>query len=659
MLICPMPLTDNHVYPGPSPDRADTVGSKPRGTLLSLLVIALLSMAVYSNTLNSPLLWDEREFLLGNPVVQDLSYYADVSKAEDAFQRAVLTRRYFGYLSFALNYSLHEYEPMGYHIVNSAIHMISSWLVFALALSCFSSTRLNSALPGRTPLAAALFAAALFAAHPLQTEAVTYVFQRLASMTAMFYLLSVISYAYSARAGSRVRAIFLYAVSIIAALVAMKTKESAFTLPFAITLYDLVFLPGAWDRRAVRLAPFVPMLLIVPLSMGLDTGQAASQVGSYMGLRAAQEGHTAHEYLITQSRVMGTYLRMLFAPVGQNLDHDYPLYRDALAPTVLGSIALIGSLVTLGAMGIKKFIALPVPHAQAGGTPSGLTPFMGPVGFGIIWFFLALSVESSIIPIPMLIDEYRLYLPMAGWSIAMASVAAALYLRAGTRKKAVIALCVLIVLALGLTAYMRNTVWQSRISLWQDVVEKSPLKLRGYNNLANAYMDAGMKLEAMETYKNALSPEISLRAPERDLSELHYNLAAAYAGGGEHRKATGHYKESVSIWARNVDAYNNMGLSQLALKDFDSAIASYRKALMLDPGYSKAYFNIGEAYYEKYLQERPPNRLLLSMAAGNYEIFQTLMPEYNETYTKLAVIYEKMGDKEKAGQMRREIEGLR
>lgn len=622
---------------------------------ISLVLIAVVCITLYSNTMNSPFLWDERVFITQNPIVQDLSWYSSPAKAVGTPYYPLISRRYVGYLSFALNYRLHGFSVTGYHAVNLAVHTLSAMLLYALALVILRSPGVRGAFTGNTAPTAALFSALLFAAHPIQSEAVTYIFQRMASMSAMFYLISVTSYAYSTSAKGRIARAALYLMAIISALAAMKTKESAFTLPLAIIMYEAVFNRGSAPlaRRLIRLIPFIPMLAIVPLSLSSQLGRGGggsggvSTLGTFISLKASQENYTAYEYLITQFRVLVTYLRLLIVPIGQNLDHDYPLYRSFFHPAVMASFALLLSMAGASAYAVRRFV-------KGGHALWGLT------GFGVLWFFLTLSVESSIVPIPMLIDEYRMYLPSAGVFMALASstVYAARHMGGRGRRAAVAIIMAAVIVTLGIATYKRNMLWTSRVTLWQDVVSKSPLKLRGYNNLANAYLDEGRTQEAIQTYQGAMSQAITSRAPRGDRAELYYNLANAYSETGRQQEALELYRKSLALAHANADAQNNMGLALLALKRHDEAIAAYRAALQTDAGYFNAYFNLGEAYYLKYMHEGKGQAALLDRSIGYYKMFLTLRPDYAETHLGLSDAYSAKGDARRASSHQKAYETM-
>ncbi len=585
-----------------------------------LLIILLVGVLCYSNTLNSPFQLDEKYYIEKNPLVKDLSYYVDPSMAEGLKWRGTLKTRYMAFLSFALNYKLHGFDVTGYHAVNLSIHILNSSLVYFLVLLAFRTPFLRgSPLAGRsTPVA--LFAALLFVSHPLQTEAVTYVYQRLASLAAFFCLLSLVAYARSRLSQGRARRYALYLVSVGSAVLAMKTKENAFTLPVMIMLFEFLFFKGPVKGRVLRLLPLMLTLLIIPLSLTGAAGISSSGATLPRGNIAA----TRWEYLLTQFTAVATYLRLLFLPVNQNLDYDYPLYGSFLQPRVFLSFLLVLSVIGAG------FYLLYRSRDKA--------PELRLISFGVFWFFVALSVESSIIPLLTLMNEYRVYLPSAGAFVAFSVgvfLLASKIPRSRTRS-AVFVFLFLIPVVLAGASYARNRVWQSEVGMWEDVVGKSPGSARGHQNLGNAYESSGRFEEAIEHYL------ISLSIKPFDIKGHQY-LGSAYASSGRFEEAIEHYLVSLSIKPSDIvvvinlaDVYfdagrienaaeqferaldlsehyppglisvediekvnYNLGVSYYTLGQADRAIESYLNALKLNPGNSAAYNNLGVAYFEK------------------------------------------------------------
>ena len=186
----------------------------------------------------------------------------------------IYNNRFIGHLTFALNYQLHELNVAGYHIFNLFIHLLNALLVYWLMILTF-----------RTPYASAylqkdvlktsdpyrwvpLFTALLFVSHPVQTQAVTYIVQRFASLSTLFYLVSLVMYIKARGSDSSKRARYaFFAASIISAVLAMRTKEIAFTLPVMVFLYEFMFFRGDIKKRMLYLLALLLTMFIIPLSM--------------------------------------------------------------------------------------------------------------------------------------------------------------------------------------------------------------------------------------------------------------------------------------------------------------------------------------------------------------------------------------------------------
>jgi hypothetical protein len=166
-------------------------------TIFHLFVIAVLSLIAYSNTFESSFHLDDRPVIVKNPIIKDLRYFSAPSEAKifkGHFGYHTFKSRYIGYLTFALNYRLHGLEVTGYHIVNLFIHVCTSLLVYLLVHITFQTPFLAQSKMRELSKGVAFFSALLFACHPLQTEAVTYIWQRVTSLTAMLYVLSLVAY---------------------------------------------------------------------------------------------------------------------------------------------------------------------------------------------------------------------------------------------------------------------------------------------------------------------------------------------------------------------------------------------------------------------------------------------------------------------------------
>ena len=487
------------------------------GRLPVLVTIVLAGIVVYSNTLRVPFILDDIGWIVDNSLVHDLDNFWVRSTAY-----AKMPNRWLGYLTLALNYHFGGLDVLGYHLVNLSIHLGNGLLVYGLLRLTLRTPLFRSRNFGGDGPAAEfipLLAALLFVVHPVQTQAVTYVIQRLTSLATLFYLLAVVLYirarlvieepASNPRRGESggvvgKPAILLIAGSVVSTLLAMKTKEISATLPVAIVLCEACFFSGPWRRRIFYLLPLVatlPVIFVNFLPSGETTGSLLASLDDQLRARSTL---SRLDYLFTQFRVISTYLRLLVLPVNQNFDYDYPVYNAFFTPPVFCSFLLLAALLA-GAVWLWR---KSVPGAS-GSKAGPFDPATRLISFGIFWFFLTLSVESSIVPIADVIFEHRLYLPNVG---AFAAFAAAAWLIFDKLSWPVIGrqlFAVVLVAGLGYVAYSRNGVWQSDVTLWYDVVSKSPDKARARNELGRVLTKAGRPREGIPHLQTAirLSPE--------------------------------------------------------------------------------------------------------------------------------------------------------
>ena len=183
-------------------------------------VLAMLGFAIYSNTFSSPFVFDDFA-AIGNRAIR----HFDLPVLWHAFN----TRFVVG-LSLAFNYALGKENVTGYHLFNTLIHILNSYLLYRLMRLIFRTSK-NPPLADSKLLS--FLTALLFLVHPVQTQAVTYIWQRATSLASFFYLGSLVFYIRARLKNS----LWDYAICLLFAVLGMFTKEIVFTLPFAIALY--------------------------------------------------------------------------------------------------------------------------------------------------------------------------------------------------------------------------------------------------------------------------------------------------------------------------------------------------------------------------------------------------------------------------------------
>ena len=201
--------------------------------LFSIILILCLGIIVYSNSFFCSFHFDDFPFIIENSFIKNIQNLQDIWKYYPC--------RFVTFLSFAFNYHFNGVSVLGYHLFNLGLHLLTACFVWWLTLLSFTTPvmKKEDVITGQANLIA-LFVGLVFVSHPVQTEAVTYIWQRAAFMSALFYAASLCFYIKS-RLLQKESLRFYYICSLLIAIAAMFTKENAITLPLMILLYEFSF----------------------------------------------------------------------------------------------------------------------------------------------------------------------------------------------------------------------------------------------------------------------------------------------------------------------------------------------------------------------------------------------------------------------------------
>jgi tetratricopeptide (TPR) repeat protein len=550
--------------------------------------IALLAVLPFVRSVAAPFHFDDGVNIVHNPFIRWTDF--DLAGAWRAATTGA-NRRPLAYLSFALNYRLGGYAPAGFHAFNLLVHAACSAALYAfarrlLALHAALPSQRGSRLSDPAQRATAALGAAIFAVHPLQSQAVVYVVQRMTSLATLFYLLALIAWlaARGARA-PRARALGYAACGICSAL-SLGSKEIAITLPAAIALVEWFFardLDRDFARRVLRAG--VPLLALAAAALYYAYFQ-----GPDWGYRKRDFG--AGQRLLTELRVLVFYLS-LFAwpdPARFSIHHAFELSRGWLdPPTTLASGGLLGALFAL-ALATARRLRL--------------------IAFGALWFFLHHALESSFLPLE-LAYEHRNYLPLVGPCLAVAYALARAGERARLSTRLRWATALALVAALAASSAARTELWLDPAALWRDALAKAPADTRAMHNLGVALAGHRRNAEAIELYR-----EVIRREPEH--ADARRNLAAIYLQQGRAETALPLLEEAQRL--EPDDAYTNAALGDALrlLARPAEAETAYRRALARQPD---AQFFYGLAEVRAAQGDR-------AGALHWYEIALRTLPEY-------------------------------
>jgi Tfp pilus assembly protein PilF len=568
-----------------------------------LLPLLLAVFAVYWNVLDGEFQFDDRSYIAEGQLINEPSKLLEMDLADilSAGRRPLIE------LTFALNYAVGGTDVRGYHLLNVAVHIIVVLLVYLFIRRTLLLPHVRGVFSGRAEWIA-IAAAGIFAVHPMQTESVAYIVQRAETVASLFYLLSLLFLIKFSEARGKASAGFWF-LGVASFVLGWASKEIIISVPAAFVIYGVFFMERGHIRRAViGLAPF--LVAGVVLSIWAISGFEGDRA---VGFGIAGLGQP--EYFYTEMRVLATYLRLIFLPFNQNVDYDYPVYRDLLDVNVIISaffwfMALGMSLYALGMSGRWKW------HFRA-------------AGFGMLWFFAILFPTSSVVPIRDVIFEHRVYLSMMGVILAFVvaadaglSVLAERYSQSN-RKIMLILLVVVLAATLVPLTYKRNTLWQNKLTMWKDVAAKSPNDSKSWNNLGLAYNEKGLYDEAIEHLEVAIKLE-------PDLSLAYSNLGDSYLQKNLLDEAIENYKRALILGPRQYQTHNNICLAYI-LKDLNKeAMKHCRKAIQIWPRYAHAHFHLGTVYLAEGFIDK---------AIEHLEIALSIKPDYDVARRNLDIAY--------------------
>jgi Flp pilus assembly protein TadD len=597
--------------------------------LLHLALIGLTGAVAYSNSLHAAFQFDDLNAIVGNPATANLQ----------AFFARVPSSRPFAYLTFALSGSIGGGSVVGHHALNLAIHLLAAAGVYGLVLSLARASGVRAAPLTATPELAALFAALLFAVHPIQTQAVTYLTQRMSSLTALLYVGAVLAYVRAALSPVGRTRVALEAAALALTALALLTKENAVTLPATLALVDGLFLAGPLTSRLRRLAPFLVLTPAVAWAIlgggGGGGGPIAAVASAYLEWDPIPGRSAALTYLLVQPGVILAYLRLLLIPIGQNLDWDVAVPASVLsAPTLLSTAAL--GLLALAPIAWAWRARAREPLARA-------------VILAIGWFFVTLSVESSVVPLADLAFEHRVYLPSVGlFALGGLGLDRALA-RLGTpgARRLFFVGFSLLVLALTAATWRRNEVWRDPSTLWSDVLAKSPGKARPYVYLAQDASRRGDHRAAVALLQKAAtlprvpphvhlllgisyrslgdlaSAEAALRKQVElgygDFPGSHLALGVVLLDQGRTEEACRQFSEEARVAPGSVEALENVAACRYTRGDVAGALEAWRSIVSTRPSEARPLYNLALGYaslgdwagarrsYEAFLERAGPD----------------------------------------------------
>jgi len=562
--------------PSDSSRRSASRGGRRRTILVALCLATATFIAFLPALDNAFLNWDDDELILRNPHIRGLGA---------GNLKWMFTTFYFGpympvtWVSYALDYSLWETDPFGYHLTNLLLHAANAALFYLLAVMLLRSAMPAPSDSSRTRLRlSAAFAALLFAVHPLRVESVAWATERRDVLSGLFFLLTLLAYLAAQESAPRAgrRRLWL-ATSLGVYALALLSKGITMTLPVVLVILDVTPLrrlrggPAGWFRKGTgavwaEKAPYL-VLAVAAAALALigQRREAALAAVAQFGAteRLALAAHSAAFYLFK------TIVPRALLPL-----YELPRPLDSFAARFLIAAGFCVVLTAVLLALSRRWIA-------------GLAAWAA-------YLVLLAPVSGLAQAGPQIAADRYTYLP--GMVLALAGGALLLYAlhlgqsaRIGRRALGVgVAAGVAIAVTLGVVTWRQTYVWRNSVTLWSHVIEHEPRSFFGHVNLGRAFADADDLAAAVEEFRTAMRI-----APDHPMP--HYNLANAYRRAGKLDRAVTAYKEAIRLDPDDAKIHYNLAVTYLAANRFEPAIDALKKTVTLTPRDAAAHYNLGMA----------------------------------------------------------------
>ena len=512
-----------------------------RFSLILVTLIILLGLAVYANSLQGQFIWDDGVFVRDNAYIRDWSRLIPVFTGDSGAGSSVKMNCYrpIQILTYIVDYSLCGLNVSGYHLTNVILHIAVALAVYWLVLLIFGSLPLS------------FFTSMLFVAHPVHTEAVSYISGRADILSALFILLFLIFYIKNTCQLN----LKSYILMLSSCVLAFLSKENALVIAPLLLLYHYIF------RRRIRWWFFLTPLIISLFYLLLRPVRLVSfSFGPAMIIKRIPGFFAA----------FADYLKILLLPVNLHMEYGNKLF-NIIQPQVLSG---------LGAFFLLLFLALRKRGAKR------------VISFAILWFFAALLPTTSIYPVhSFYMAEHWLYLPSIGFFLILGWGLALLYEKKNWRFAALgLAACLL-----SLYSYLtvkQNNYWRDELGFYKRTLEYTPKSPMAHNNLGNIYSRAGDEATATKEYLKAIKFDPRL-------FEAYYSLGNAYHNLGKIDKAMEMMRKAIELNPGYLEAYNDLASDYAQTGNIEEALKLWNEAVRRDPGFATAHFNLSVYYFRR------------------------------------------------------------
>lgn len=530
----------------------------------AFFILLIIISALYSNNYNASWHMDDYHSIVMNPKLQinDLSPPSLFNTFFSGYYDENKLYRPLSCLTFAINWYMGKNNPYWFHVTNNIIHVLTAFFLFIFTLKLFQTPKLRDSHQGNAYFIA-LLASCFWAINPIQTQAVTYIVQRMASLAALFYIMSMLFYINARMAESKSNRSLFYTGCFFSFLMALASKENAATLPAALFIIEIIFFREHTKKtiRNINLLLIFSVLILILFFIVTIKSNSGFLLKHY-----EIRPFTPLQRLLTEPRILLIYLSLFFYPIPSRLSitHDIELSVSLFHPwTTLPALIFILILMLVAILNIKK------------------KPLLG---FAILFFFINHVIESSIIGLE-LIFEHRNYLPSFFLFLPVAfgfkSLIDLYYKKSRLIYFMLVSFMVVMLTGIGIGTYTRNIVWATEKSLWEDAMEKAPLSARPPKQLAWGHYEILKDYgKALEFYDKSLDLYWNTT---KHKAYAYYDIAGIFFKKKKYKKAAEYYYKALEIDPYDEISYKQLVRTLIELKDWDEALRQVNHLLSSKP----------------------------------------------------------------------------
>ena len=522
----------------------------PRNFHIGLIILGVVTfVAFYPSMGNGFVNWDDVVYIMNNDMIKTLSFH-NLAKMFSSFFMG--NYHPVTILSFAVDYSLFNLNPQGYHVHNLLLHIIDAVLVYFVAWHLFRKNTL-----------VAFIVSMLFAIHPMHVESVAWVSERKDLLYTLYFLLAMLSYIFYVR--TREKKYFYYTLACF--LVSLLAKAQAVTLPVVLLLIDYLLARKTDAKMFMEKIPFFALSLLFGIIAIL--AQKADDSINPVGLSLVNSMFYA-QYSIA------VYLFKLLLPVNLTCLYEYPF-------TAAGEIPFYVYLSPV--IVVMLFIIIWKTWKKSPETC-----------FGLLFFLVVIFPVLQFLPVgKAIVAERYSYIPYIGLFLIIAVLFVKLRdrMKSTVYKKTLDYLGAGVILTLCLLTWNRTLVWADSVSLWTDVMQKNPKCMSAYINRSYMYMQYKENEKAIKDCDEGLKIDSTQY-------KLYINRGTAYRNLAAYDLALTNFTAAILKNPKSYDTYLDRGILYTdRLNKIDSGISDFRYFLKFRPDDIHGNYNLSVAYYKK------------------------------------------------------------